>query len=75
MTGKVIKKDKVVLTAKEIRVLKLLCKEKTGVEIGKLLKIGTSTVDYHKTNLFKKTKAKSVVGLVKYAIRNGIYTL
>jgi len=60
------------LTPKEIVVLKLICREKTTSEIAKALKVGISTVEAHKTNLYKKTRAKTIVGLVMLAIRNKI---
>ena len=68
---KTIKKN-IPLSAREIQVLKLVCKEKTNNEIGKILKISPNTVDFHRKNIYQKTKTTSIVGLVKYAIRKGI---
>lgn len=64
--------DELCLTEREIDVLKLLCKEKTNKEVGAILSITPSTVDFHRRNIYSKTKCKNIAGLVKYAIRNGI---
>lgn len=61
-----------VLSEREIDVLKLLCQQKTAKEIGEKLFITKRTVEGHKNNLFVKTGAKNVAGLVIYAVQNGI---
>lgn len=60
------------LSPKELKILKLTCNEKTNKEIAKALKMGISTVELHKSNIYRKTKAKTIVGLVVFAIKNGI---
>lgn len=61
-----------VLSEREIEVLRLLCQQKTAKEIGEKLFITKRTVEGHKNNLFVKTGAKNVAGLVIYAVQNGI---
>ena len=61
-----------ILTKREVEVLQQICNEKQAKEIANLLHISENTVEFHKRNLYAKTKADSVVGLVKYAIRMGI---
>ncbi|MES2130955.1 MAG: response regulator transcription factor [Bacteroidota bacterium] len=61
-----------ILTKREVEVLQQICNEKQAKEIANLLHISENTVEFHKRNLYDKTKADSVVGLVKYAIRMGI---
>jgi DNA-binding NarL/FixJ family response regulator len=58
------------LTEREIEVLKLICFQKTAKEIGEKLFITPRTVEGHKSNLFIKTGARNVAGLVIYAIQN-----
>jgi len=41
-------------------------------EIGEKLFISRKTVDNHRQNLLEKTGCKSTVGLVKFAIKNGL---
>lgn len=61
-----------VLSNREIDVLRLLCKQKTAKEIGELLFITQRTVEGHKNNLFVKTGAKNIAGLVIYSIQHNI---
>jgi len=63
-----IEKNK--LTEREIEVLKLICFQKTAKEIGEKLFITPRTVEGHKSNLFIKTEARNIAGLVIYAIQN-----
>lgn len=60
------------LSDREIEVLKLIVQEKTSEEIGTELFISKKTVDNHRQNLLQKCNCKSSVGLVKFAIKNGL---
>jgi DNA-binding NarL/FixJ family response regulator len=60
------------LTEKEIEVVKLLCKEYSAKEISNLLYLSERTVDTHKKNIFAKVGAKNIVGVVLFAMKNGI---
>ncbi len=62
------------LTHREREILLMICDERTSNEISKRLSIATSTVETHRKNLFVKLKVKSQSGLVREAIRHGIYT-
>lgn len=59
------------LTRKEVRVLKLICDGLSNKEMAHSLKIDINTVNYHKKNIYKKTKLNSIGPLVKYAIKHG----
>jgi DNA-binding CsgD family transcriptional regulator len=63
------------LSVREIQILKAVCLDLTAKQIAGKLHIGVSTVDFHKTNLYRKTKTKGVAGLVKFALRNAIIKL
>lgn len=69
---KPVLEDEEILSEREIDVLKLICQQQTAQEIGDKLFITKRTVEGHKNNLFVKTGAKNVAGLVIYAIQNGI---
>ena len=58
------------LSKREHEVLTLLAKEYSNEEIANRLFISERTVESHRRNIFIKTQTKSVVGLVKYAIKN-----
>jgi len=61
------------LTEREIEFLKLACSEKTYKEIADNMAISPRTVDGYRDALFEKLGVTTRVGLVIYAIRNGIY--
>lgn len=69
------KDEKPILSARELEVLKLIAQEYTNEEIGEKLFISERTVEAHRRNIFIKTKTKSIVGLMKYAIINGLITV
>ncbi len=55
------------ITAREKQILQLIAKEFNCKEIAEELGISIHTVESHRKNLYRKTKAASVVGLVIYA--------
>ena len=61
-----------VLTQREKEILEMIALENTSDEIASKLFISKKTVDNHRTNMLQKTNSKSTIGLVKFAIRNGI---
>lgn len=63
------------LTEREITYLKLAASEKTHNEIAKELNISVRTVDGYRDALFEKLKFKTRIGLVLFAIKNGIVTI
>lgn len=58
------------LSHREIEVMKLLCEQYTNREIAEILKLSPRTIDTYRENLFIKTGAKNIVGIVRYAINN-----
>jgi DNA-binding NarL/FixJ family response regulator len=66
------KKD--VLSAREKEVLSLVAKELSNQQIAEKLFISERTVEAHRRNIFIKTKTKTIVGLMKYAIEKGLIT-
>lgn len=68
-----IRENAVSLTDKEIEFLKLSCSELSYKEIGEKMFVGTRRVEDHRNSLFEKLKMRSRVGLVIYAIKNGIF--
>lgn len=59
-----------VFTEREMEVLRLLCEQYTAQEIADKLFISRRTVEGHKDNLFAKTGARNLVGLVIFALQN-----
>lgn len=63
------------LTHRESEVLDLILKEYTSREIAEKLFISKQTVDSHRISIMEKTESKSIVGLIKFAIRSGVLIL
>lgn len=61
------------LTQREKDVLRLIVEECTTTEIADRLYISTHTVETHRKNLLSKLNVRNTVGLVKYALENGIH--
>jgi two-component system, NarL family, invasion response regulator UvrY len=60
------------LTQREKDFLRLICTEITYKDIAAKMFVSPRTVDEYRNSLFEKLKVKSRVGLVMYAIRNGL---
>jgi DNA-binding NarL/FixJ family response regulator len=60
------------LSKRELEIIGLICQEYSSTEIAEKLFISKSTVDVHRKNILQKTEAKNLVGLIRFAIQNGI---
>lgn len=63
------------LTKREREILLLICDQHTNKEIADKLYISSRTVDGHRNRMLEKTLSKNTVGLIIYAIENGIFSL
>ncbi|MEO7961021.1 MAG: response regulator transcription factor [Ginsengibacter sp.] len=63
------------LNEREINFLKLICSELTYKEIAEKMFLSPRTIDGYRDDLFQKLNAKTRIGLVMYAIRNGIVNI
>jgi DNA-binding NarL/FixJ family response regulator len=63
------------LTEKELNFLKLACSEKTYGDIAREMFLSERTIDGYRDALFRKLNVTSRVGLVIYAIKNGLVKL
>lgn len=70
--GEPFAKDTPQLTPRQAQVLQHLSLGRSVKQIALLLKISTKTVDNHKTRLMKKLDIHDRVGLVLFAIRQGL---
>jgi DNA-binding NarL/FixJ family response regulator len=62
----------VTLTEREIEILRLIAAEFSSEQIAEKLFISKRTVDTHRINILAKTNSKTLVGLIKYAVRMNI---
>lgn len=60
------------LSPREKEILQLIVKEHTSEEIAEKLFISKKTVDNHRQNILTKCNCKSTIGLVKFALKNGL---
>jgi DNA-binding NarL/FixJ family response regulator len=60
------------LSEREIDVLRLVCDEKNNKYIAAQLGISQNTVETHRRNIYRKTHSDTLVGLIKFALKNGI---
>jgi PAS domain S-box-containing protein len=65
-------KEEVPLTRRELEIIKLIVKDYSSQEIADKLFISIRTVETHRKNIMGKLHAKSIIGLVHYAIQNNL---
>lgn len=68
-------KNQAELSEREKEFLKLACTEMTYKEIADKMFLSPRTIDGYRDALFEKLRLKTRVGLVMYAIKNGIVTI
>ena len=68
-------KNVIQLNEREIVFLKLICTELTYKEIAEKMFLSPRTVDGYRDDLFKKLNIRTRVGLVMYAIKNGVVNI
>ena len=62
------------INAREMEFIRLACSELTYKEIADEMNLSARTIDGYRESLFDKLNVKSRVGLVMYAINNGLLT-
>jgi len=64
--------ENIELTERELEVLKLICEEKTAVEIGKQIFLSPRSVEGIRQRLIEKVGVRNTAGLVMFAVKNAI---
>jgi DNA-binding NarL/FixJ family response regulator len=59
---------------RELEVMKLIYAEQKNQEIASRLNISVSTVETHKKNILKKLNVKGTVGLIKYIVKENLFS-
>lgn len=65
--GRLDPKTEMILTQREVEILRLIAKGYTNNQMGDLLNISVRTVEFHRSNLMSKLGAENRAGLVRYA--------
>ena len=60
------------ITERELEILKLICEENSSEQIANKLYISKRTVDTHRQHIYEKTGSKTIVSLMKFAVRNNL---
>jgi DNA-binding CsgD family transcriptional regulator len=63
------KKINIMITNREVEILKLITQRHTSKEIAAMLDISVSTVETHRRHLFQKLGVRNAIGLVQEAIQ------
>ena len=71
--SRILPKQTISLTKRELEVLMLICEGKTSQEIAGMLYVSKRTVDSFRNHILKKTGAKNLAGLIRYANRKGLF--
>jgi DNA-binding NarL/FixJ family response regulator len=64
--------ENVLLTAREIEIINLICQGFGSKDIGEILYISHRTVDNHRSHIYSKLKISNAADLVYYALQAGI---
>jgi DNA-binding NarL/FixJ family response regulator len=59
-----------VLSDQEVRVVQLICQEKTSQEIADILFVSKKTIESHRDRILTKIKARNMVGIALYALKH-----
>lgn len=72
VNGKTTVEDVLSLTRREMEVVRLVSEDLSNMEISERLNISPTTVETHRRNLMKKIGVNTVVGLVRWGLKNGL---
>lgn len=72
VNGKTGVEDVLTLTRREMEVVRLVIEDLSNMEIAARLHISPTTVETHRRNLMKKIGVNTVVGLVRWGLKNGV---
>ena len=63
------------LTVREREVLQLIAEGVSTLNISKRLNLSVKTIETHRRRIMEKLDIRSIAGLTKYAIREGVTTI
>lgn len=62
-------------SAKEVEIIRLICRQMTAREISKEVYLSERTVEQYRSNITKRIGARNVAGVIRFALQHGIITL
>lgn len=72
---KKVEEETACLTERELEILQLICEELSSEQIAQKLCISKRTVDTHRQNIYEKSGCKTIISLIKFALRNNLATI
>lgn len=73
--AKTIRSKKIEFKPVEIRLIKLLYKQHSNIEMADIMGKNIRTVEGYRKKLLDKTKSRNSIGVILYALRNDIISL
>lgn len=73
--GEILEESDLVLSEREVEIIKLVCQGFKNREIAEKLFLSKRTVENHRRRIVAKTDTKSTVDLVVFALKNGLIEL
>jgi DNA-binding NarL/FixJ family response regulator len=64
---------KIEFTPQEIKIIKLICEQKTSKEIGARMGLKFRTIEDYRNKIQRKIRAKNSIGVALYAVKAIIY--
>ena len=62
-------------SAKEVEIIRLICRQMTAREISKEVYLSERTVEQYRSNITRRIGARNVAGVIRFALQHGIITL
>lgn len=72
---KALVSSKIAFTDRELLIIRLTCQEYKSSEIADKLSLNERTVEKSKTGIFRKAGVNSSMGLMKFALKHGLYRI
>jgi DNA-binding CsgD family transcriptional regulator/DNA-binding transcriptional ArsR family regulator len=67
--------QEVIFTPTELKVIRFVCEQNTSDEIAQKLNLSKRTIEDYRSSVIKKMKAKNSVGILIYAVKNGLFEI
>lgn len=74
-SSKFSRKGGVQLSPTELKIIRMVCEQKTSDDMAGELQLSKRTVEDYRASILKKTQSRNSVGILIYAVKNGLFKL
>lgn len=67
--------DKANFNVRELQIIRAVCNGQTNKQIAEDMYLSAKTIDFHKGRIYQIAKCNNVAGLIKYAVKKGIWVM